>query len=737
MPKGLAFLCVLPLVLSTSAFGQDTKAATPSFSCNGQLLPTEAAICSDDSLASLDRQLAAVYRSKFRSLPTYQRADLESTQRTWLTERNSCRTNKSCIRNAYEAHISRLGSPVPTPDPSATRGRTATSQESPYVVDGLALYGHVRFESEAYKQYHCAPSEKFPGFTWCHKERTEETQRGEISASNSILHSQDGSAVYVNRYIEPAFFGANDVRSEIERLSARFGERGRQIWMPQREGQPSAVIVLWGKVELMQLPPADASAVASGGSHKGLLISFLGDLQRSARAGVPVYQLAGGAGFVWAAAFKQDGRGVLRFLTIDGSQIEPPVVASNPPTSPPRTDALPSPPTKPDPSRTQNEETAYATIGWWSVTHRENSTLSACSAAARFPDQTVVEIALIQSNNVKGWALFLSNPQWNVWVTKRSRHWLWLVTTRPWHGAFDVSDEGKTLVIGDASIDFMNSLADADLLRIFNDKKQPLLSLDMKDSDPAIKAVGNCVREHPFNRAPTPEAGITFFGTGFFIAPSLLLTNNHVVRKCKGTIQVRYPDRASYPATISGQDAANDLAVLHSDMPNSSIASFHLQPRLGESVATYGFPYVGVLSSSGNFTLGNITSLSGMMDDTRFLQMSTPIQPGNSGGPLLDMYGRVVGVVVAQLNALARMQADNSVPQNVNFAIQAPIVTNFLSTKGVTSKFDASDASQPLNPSDVADKAKQFTVQVYCEGAPRKTSGGQQEPPNANLTGER
>jgi S1-C subfamily serine protease len=84
------------------------------------------------------------------------------------------------------------------------------------------------------------------------------------------------------------------------------------------------------------------------------------------------------------------------------------------------------------------------------------------------------------------------------------------------------------------SIDFMNSLADANSLRIFSDNKQLLVSLDMKDSDPAIKAVVNCVREHPFNRTPTPEADTTFFGTGFFIAPGLLLTNNHVVRECKG-----------------------------------------------------------------------------------------------------------------------------------------------------------------------------------------------------------
>jgi hypothetical protein len=58
---------------------------------------------------------------------------------------------------------------------------TATTQPSLYVVDGLALGGMVRFESEAYKEYHCSPSDKFSGFTWCHKEKTERTTRGEVS----------------------------------------------------------------------------------------------------------------------------------------------------------------------------------------------------------------------------------------------------------------------------------------------------------------------------------------------------------------------------------------------------------------------------------------------------------------------------------------------------------------------------------------------------------------------------
>jgi Trypsin-like peptidase domain len=100
-------------------------------------------------------------------------------------------------------------------------------------------------------------------------------------------------------------------------------------------------------------------------------------------------------------------------------------------------------------------------------------------------------------------------------------------------------------------------------------------------------------------------------------------------------------------------------------MGNLSAATFYPRPRVGDQVATYGFPYSGILSRDGNCTLGHVTSLSGARDDTRFLQMSTPVQPGNSGGALLDMSGGVVGLVVAQLNALPQ-----SNPQNVNFALQ-------------------------------------------------------------------
>jgi serine protease Do len=270
----------------------------------------------------------------------------------------------------------------------------------------------------------------------------------------------------------------------------------------------------------------------------------------------------------------------------------------------------------------------------------------------------------------------------------------------------------------------MNSVADASKVEIKDNNGALWATVDMKDSAAAIRAIVNCVREHPPAKAQSPEPERTFSGTGFFVAQNRVATNNHVVSGCTKAIQVRYPERASYTATISGQDATNDLALLHTEMPHVSVASFRFQPLLGEAVATYGFPYSDVLSPTGNFTLGNITALSGMKDDTRLLQTSTPIQPGNSGGPLLDMSGRVIGVVVAQLDAMARMQTDRSIPQNVNFAIQSPIVINFLSAKGVTPNLDNSSTGVQRLPSEVADMAKKFTVQIYCKGVAPKTATG-------------
>jgi predicted aspartyl protease len=272
--------------------------------------------------------MASIFSSVRNSLSGPQQVSLDARQQSWLHARMSCGRDADCLAAAYTQRIAEL-----TSLQHATQQQTSdnSSAVSPYVVDGLTLGGKVHLDSNAYKQYHCGPSGNFPGFIWCHKERTEQSKRGEITSSNSILHAPDGTAWYINRYIEPAFFGPNDIRKAIDQLSAKFGERPREFRMSHRRELPDALIATWGKVELKQLDAEDVATVASGGTVNGLSISYLGDLQRSAKAGVPVYRLAGGAGFVWAATFNKDGTGALRFLAIDISKIQSsPQIVENP-----------------------------------------------------------------------------------------------------------------------------------------------------------------------------------------------------------------------------------------------------------------------------------------------------------------------------------------------------------------------------------------------------------------------
>ncbi len=360
----------------------------------------------------------------------------------------------------------------------------------------------------------------------------------------------------------------------------------------------------------------------------------------------------------------------------------------------------------------------YSKHGEWSVAYLEVGNLNGCRATRQFPDQTVFQMVQIQSGTDKAWVIFISNPRWNAWIGNRKEIRLSLVTdwptTKPWPYTFSTSGDSKILSTTDASVEFMNSVADASKVEIKDDNGALLTTVDMKDSAAAIRAVVTCVREHPPKSGPVarePETIIS--GTGFFVAPNRVVTNNHVVSGCTKDIQVRYPNRRAYTATISGQDATNDLVLLYTDMDNLSIAAFYPRPRVGDQVASYGFPRSDILSSSGNCTVGNVTSLTGPRDDTRFLQMSAPIQPGNSGGALLDMSGSVVGVVVAQLSVL----------QNVNFAIQPSMVINFLEVKDVTPKLDTPKA--PRSPTEVCEIATKFTIQVYCQGrTPPKTATG-------------
>lgn len=216
----------------------------------------------------------------------------------------------------------------------------------------------------------------------------------------------------------------------------------------------------------------------------------------------------------------------------------------------------------------------------------------------------------------------------------------------------------------------------------------------------------------PSSPQPAPERrGST--GTGFFASVSgHVVTNAHVVTDCRA-IRIRPSGGAAVSARIVARDAVNDLALLETEVKAAKFATIRSTARLGESVAVFGFPLSQVLASSGNFTLGNITALAGIGDDTRFLQISAPVQPGNSGGPLLDESGNVIGVVTSKLNALRTIAATGDVPQNVNFAIRASALTAFLESRRITGGNETKTVK--LSPPDLADEANAMSVQVVCE----------------------
>ena len=95
----------------------------------------------------------------------------------------------------------------------------------------------------------------------------------------------------------------------------------------------------------------------------------------------------------------------------------------------------------------------------------------------------------------------------------------------------------------------------------------------------------------------------------------------------------------------------------------------------------------GALASSGNTTLGNITALAGLRDDSRFIQISASVQPGNSGGPVLDEAGRLIGVIEGKLDALKVARVTGDIPQNVNFAILASTLAHFLEASRIPYEF--------------------------------------------------
>ena len=346
-----------------------------------------------------------------------------------------------------------------------------------------------------------------------------------------------------------------------------------------------------------------------------------------------------------------------------------------------------------------------------------------CLAAVSYKDGTTVWIGFDRTGET---VLAFTNESWSA-ITPGQSYQLQMRTRGQgnWRGQFTGFQRrsAKGFVARGLKAQFLSDFAAAggvwvsigtvEMARLSLSGSKAALGSTIECQKQLIAARADPSRAAPVREAPAPQresAGSS--GTGFFVSKDgHVMTNHHVVNSCK-TFEISFAGGEKTPATLVARDAANDLALLRTNLKASALPAFTTRPRIGESVYAFGFPLVGMLSTSGNFTIGNITATAGLSDDTRHLQISTPVQVGNSGGPLLDQFGNVAGVIVSKLNVVTAARVTGDMIQNVNFAIKSTIALNFLESNGIAPV--ETRKTQALDPATIAEAAKDFTVLVTC-----------------------
>jgi S1-C subfamily serine protease len=211
-------------------------------------------------------------------------------------------------------------------------------------------------------------------------------------------------------------------------------------------------------------------------------------------------------------------------------------------------------------------------------------------------------------------------------------------------------------------------------------------------------------------RPPESTAGT---GTAFVVDPDgLLLTAQHVVDQAT-SITVSCNGRPAVPVTVTSSSPSVDLAVLTAESSlgtNAFLRLSHQQPRLGDEVFTVGYPTPSLLGRDPKYTNGTVSALSGIGGDASFMQISVPVQPGNSGGPLVNQNGEVIGVVVATADAPAFLRATDSIPQNINWAVKSVFASALFTPP-------AANAGSDVAPADVIAHVTDATCLVEATGA--------------------
>ncbi len=171
---------------------------------------------------------------------------------------------------------------------------------------------------------------------------------------------------------------------------------------------------------------------------------------------------------------------------------------------------------------------------------------------------------------------------------------------------------------------------------------------------------------------PSDSSSLISSGTCFFVSPQgRIITNYHVVKEA-GRVEITDAAHKTYDATVARIDTANDLALLEVAASAHAYINFaeSAQLRVGDRIFTFGYPVTSILGNEPKYTDGTVSALSGYGDTFNVFQMTVSIQPGNSGGPVVDADGTVVGVATSSAAVAHFIDNSGAVPQNVNWAVK-------------------------------------------------------------------
>tara|TARA_B100001057_G_scaffold495302_1_gene593972 strand:+ start:163 stop:1788 length:1626 start_codon:yes stop_codon:yes gene_type:complete len=202
-------------------------------------------------------------------------------------------------------------------------------------------------------------------------------------------------------------------------------------------------------------------------------------------------------------------------------------------------------------------------------------------------------------------------------------------------------------------------------------------------------------------------------GSGFYINnKGYALTNNHVIDICKQSIALI--DGKETLFRVIATDKTNDVAVLKTNLRSRNYIRINEDgAKLGENVIAVGYPLAGRLSDSVKITRGIVSSTSGLNNNIGQIQIDAALQPGNSGGPVLNENGELVGIASAGLNKLLMAKEAKYIPENVNFAVASPIVVNILKSKKI--KYSTpSMFSGSYSNTELAELGNSSTIQLFC-----------------------